>query len=302
MSTALDTIGTDYGFEPTKLQLIKDTIAKGTSTDELNLFLYTCQRTGLDPLARQIYCIKRWDSTLRREVATPQTSIDGYRLIADRTGNYAPGKAPTYEENEGGGVFAATAYVMKYVRGTWHEVSATAYWEEYAQSKKDGTYTHMWATKPRVMLGKCAEALALRRAFPAELSGLYTESEMPEGELVSLPAATPEPLRLVNPPTPRVLTADPGRRDKIAERLRAVMDEAESLLPALSADNRATLQADINQALEIRIDPKSTIDQLSNVGLALATSVKGHREELEAEDERGSFTEDAELNPAGRPA
>lgn len=222
-----------FGFEPSKLQLIKDTIAKGTTNEELQLFLYTCQRTGLDPLARQIYCIKRWDSNLGREVATPQTSIDGYRLIADRTGNYAPGRAPTYEEGEQG-IIAATAYVMKYVRGTWHEVSATAYWDEYAQFKKNGNPTHMWATKPRVMLGKCAESLALRRAFPAELSGLYTQDEMPEAE------ATPQPMiAMVQPvalPDPEVF------RRRLWKGLAALVTEAKAL--GLSVQDVAELQMD----------------------------------------------------------
>jgi hypothetical protein len=83
---------------------------------------------------------------------------------------------------------------MKYVRGTWHEVSATAYWDEYAQTTREGHPTQMWATKPRIMLAKCAESLALRRAFPAELSGLYTDTEMNEeaahtieGEVIAPP-------------------------------------------------------------------------------------------------------------------
>jgi phage recombination protein Bet len=188
MSTALS-IASEAGYSPAKLQLIKDTIARGATDDELALFLYTAQRTGLDPLTRQIYCIKRWDSTLQRDAMTTQTSIDGLRLVADRTGRYAPGRATTYEYDKNGDLVSATAYILKYVQGTWHEASATAYYVEYIQTKRDGTPTAMWKSKPRIMLGKCAEALVLRRGFPAELSGVYASEEMGDEEQRPAPAA-----------------------------------------------------------------------------------------------------------------
>ena len=164
-----------------QVDLVKRTVAKGTTDDELRLFLYTCARTGLDPLAKQIHAIKRWNGREKREVMSIQTGIDGYRLIAERTGHYAPGQQPTYEV-EGGKLISATAYVKKLVAGTWHEVAASAYWEEYVQTDRDGAPTPTWKRMPRLMLAKCAEALALRRAFPAEMSGVYTFEEMAQAD------------------------------------------------------------------------------------------------------------------------
>ena len=114
---------------------------------------------------------------------TIQTGIDGYRLIAERTGKYSPGKAPTYVYNENGTLVSSTAYIKKMTSdGVWHEISAEAFYAEYVGTKKDGSPNTMWATKPHIMLSKCAEALALRKAFPSELSGVYTKEEMDQAD------------------------------------------------------------------------------------------------------------------------
>lgn len=166
------------GFTRQQIDLIKKTVAKGASDDELKLFLHIANKTGLDPFARQIYSVKRWNSDIGGYVMTPQTGIDGYRLIAERTGNYAPGKDTTFIYDENQKLISATAYIMKRVGEQWFEVTGTARYDEYAQMKKDGTPNVMWGTKPHIMLSKCAEGLALRRAFPAELSGVYVEDEL----------------------------------------------------------------------------------------------------------------------------
>lgn len=166
-----------------KIQLIKDYCCRGLTDLEMQLFLYTCNKLSLDPMARQIHAVKRWNSDLKREALTIQVGIDGYRLIADRTNCYSPGRSEEFRYDENGKLVSATAFIMKMTRdGRWHEISATAYYSEYAALKKDGTINHMWASKPHIMLGKCAEAIALRKAFPAELSGVYTKEEMQQAE------------------------------------------------------------------------------------------------------------------------
>jgi phage recombination protein Bet len=143
----------------------------GCSDDELALFLYTCKRTGLDPLARQIYAIKRSNKM------TIQTGIDGYRLIADRTGKLAGISDYVFDSEEGKFPPKATVTVKKLLPdGQIAEFTATARWGEY----NAGTST--WQKMPFLMLGKCAEALALRKAFPADLSGVYTAEEMAQAD------------------------------------------------------------------------------------------------------------------------
>ena len=173
--------GADWA--PEKIELLKNTICKGSTNDEFQLFLMTCKRTGLDPFARQLHAVKRWDGSLKREVMTIQTGIDGYRLIAERTGCYAPGREPTYAYDKDGNLLSATAYVKKMTKdGTWHEIAATAYYAEYVQTTKDGNPTRFWKQMPHGQLSKCAEALALRKAFPQELSGIYTTEEMAQAQ------------------------------------------------------------------------------------------------------------------------
>ena len=173
--------GTDFTRE--ELDLIKSTVAPKLTDPEFKLFLYMARARGLNPIKKQIYAIKRWDSEQGREVMTIQTSIDGFRVIGERTGCYSPGREPKYCEREDGVLISATAYVMKRTAdGTWHEVAATAFWDEYKQTKKGGDLTSFWRRMPRGQLAKCAEALAIRKAFPDDTAGIYTFDEMAQAD------------------------------------------------------------------------------------------------------------------------
>lgn len=156
-----------------KIELLRESIANGAPPMEFELFVNVCNRTGLDPFAKQIYFIERGQKW------SWQTSIDGYRLIADRTGNYAGSDEPVFTGDVNGKPEAATVTVWKFVQGQRCAFSATARWKEYYPGDKSGM---MWNKMPYLMLSKCAESLALRKAFPAELSGLYTREEMMQAD------------------------------------------------------------------------------------------------------------------------
>lgn len=154
-------------------------------------FLAHCHRTGLNPIARQIYCLPRKSRGATKW--TIQISIDGARLVAERTGAYE-GQTPVQWTSDGvtwADVWLAAeppkaARVGVYRRGFREALYAVARWDSYAvfdtvweNGKPSGQkLSSMWAKMPDLMLGKVAEMLALRKAFPQDLSGLYSSEEM----------------------------------------------------------------------------------------------------------------------------
>lgn len=156
-------------------------------------FLQHCARTGLDPIARQIYSIARKSKgQLKWQI---QISIDGARLVAERSGQYEGQTTPefTADGTTWTQVWLSSeppkaARVGVYRRGFREPLYAVALWDAYVQTKFDGSVSDMWKKMGPLMLAKCAEMLALRKAFPQDLSGLYSSEEMAQAETPAAPA------------------------------------------------------------------------------------------------------------------
>jgi phage recombination protein Bet len=211
---------------------------------ELSGFLHLCQRTGLDPFSRQIYLIGRYSKKDGRDVYTPQTGIDGYRVIAQRV------TAQT------GGTYGYEDTVWCDPSGRWRDVwladeppaaakvtvirnsqrfSAVATFREYVQTFPDGNPKGLWAKMPAGQIAKCAEALALRKAFPHDLAGVYTAEEMAQADNPEQEQSQPRVTVVQSTPSTPPTEATPTR-DYLAEaadtadvdQLAAILADAEA--------------------------------------------------------------------------
>lgn len=162
-------------FTREQLDLIKRTVAAGTSDLEFALFIEVATTLGLSPLVRQVYAIMRNekgpDGTSRKKM-TIQTGIDGLRLIAARTGEMAGIDDAEYDTEDAPHPKWARVTVYRFVKGQRVPYTAKVRWSEF------GSTSGLWSRMPYHMLAKVAQSHALRMAFPQETSGIYTHEEM----------------------------------------------------------------------------------------------------------------------------
>ena len=158
-------------------ELVKKTVFPDATDAELQLFFFDCTRRGIHPLDKLIHPMKR------NGKYTPITSIDLCRQRASESGEHMGTQDAVYTGEPGKPEFAASVTVYKHLRGEKCAFTATARWSEYFPGEKQG---FMWQKMPHLMLAKCAEALALRKAFPQQLHGLYTHEEMAQDETPKL--------------------------------------------------------------------------------------------------------------------
>ena len=235
-------------------QLISSTIAPGCTADELKLFAYACQRTGLDPFSKQIYAIKRGKMTI-------QVGIDGLRAIAERTGQLDGSETFWIGDTEGsqwsdvwlGSKPPAAAKTIIYRKGCGHPFIGVARLQDYNAGQG------LWSKMPAAMIAKCAEALALRKAFPADMSGVYTTDEMEQAEEVTVtPVAAP---KAALPAAAAKSTSATFTAGKAAIAKAQTLDELAAIPPKMAArlESGDITQDQHDQLLTLMVERESAI-------------------------------------------
>jgi phage recombination protein Bet len=228
-------------YTPAQLQLMKRTVAADCDDSEFNLFMEVQRRVGLDAFRRQIYAVVYNKDKPKKRKMSIITAIDGFRAVAARNGDYRPDENEpeiTYDQalkdpaTNPLGIVKAVVRCFKFGPDKeWHQLTGVAYWDEFAPLKEktvkkdtgekwpDGNpkldfigtgefslaHDSKWRTMARVMIAKCAEAQAIRKGWPEDLSGIYAPEEMERANVIDVTAtevieeyAKEERLKLVN--------------------------------------------------------------------------------------------------------
>jgi len=207
-----------------RLATVRGVLAPDLNDQELGLFAMVAARSGLDPFAKQIYAVKRSGRV------TFQTGIDGYRSTAERTGEYdgsdEPEFGPTIDQPFQHPEFARVV-VYRWRHGRRVGQPATAYWAEFYPGQGQDA---MWRKMPRNQLAKCAEALAMRKAFPFVLADIYTPEEMEQAgpaDNAAMVAAAKLPTAAERIAARRAAVEAPAAPAETAQEPTATADEVE---------------------------------------------------------------------------
>lgn len=237
-----------------QIELLKRTIAKGASDDELRLFVQVCKGSNLNPFLRQAHLIPYWDSKAGAERRVVVVGIDGFRAIAESGGQYAGNDdaifageheltVPDYDKDKGTtkqikAPGQATVSVYKVIGGARYPFTATARWDEYYPGLKKG---FQWHKMPYLLLSKCAEALALRKGFPKLLSGIYAQEEFDQ----AMQGPSPEQLQAAQ--FAKLMEAVEQSTDKQLTDYLAKIEKSDKYTKAQKAEFKKAAQAKIKQ-------------------------------------------------------
>jgi phage recombination protein Bet len=290
-----------------QVELLKRTVCRGATDDELGLFIEVCKRTRLDPFTKQIHAVKRrmrnpetgeWE-----DVMVHQTGIDGYRLTGQRSGEYGGQTPPAWcgVDGQWTDIWLSedppnAAKVGVYRQGIAEPFVGIARYDAYVQKTADGAPAVRWQSDPSGMLAKCAEAQALRKAFPNELSGIYTDEEMQQADMMPDTPRVQTPGRASEAATPPAAPAPPKAPEvpkKLESPLRGVVAKVTQKSGG-PQDDRWT-KYDVHVA---QVGQEKT-HRLATFSKSLAEVAKGHAKTGEEVDFAFEITEKGHYNLRG---
>lgn len=184
---------TNYNLDLDKSEtqaVLINTVAKGASKAEFMMFLEMCKTSGLNPFKKEIWFIKTYTGVQM------MTGLNGFYEIANSNPMYDGIEVIESEVKLEILVDGKKKEVPEYMEArVWRKDRkfpdvARAKWVEFAKPliSEKGKVT-IWGTIPSIMLSKCAESMALRKAFPQKLNGLYTEEEYIESNSIPVQSA-----------------------------------------------------------------------------------------------------------------
>ena len=260
------------------MEVLQSSLYPGASIASIKMVLGYCKASGLDPMRKPVHIVPMWDRKAKRMRDVTMPGIGLYRTDAARTGEHVGTDEPIFGpmvDYELGGTKVTvpewckvTVYRLK--NGQKCAYTATEFWiENYATAGKDSDAPNaMWKKRGRGQLAKCAEAQALRKAFP-EVGSQPTADEM-EGKVLDMgPAEVVQP---ADAPMPAAYPPDrfeqnlPAWRDAIAsgkytaERVIAMA----SAKGTLTEDQIAAIRAEPEPAPKV-IDADGVVTDLENV-------------------------------------
>jgi phage recombination protein Bet len=264
-----------------QIDLIKRTICVGSTDDELMLFVQQANRLGLDPFSRQIHAVKRWDAKKQRETMAIQVGIDGFRIVAERSGEYEGQEGPFWCGEDGvwhdvwtsdKPPVAAKAIVLR--RGC-RPFAAVARYRSYVQTTKDGTPTQFWAKMPDLMLAKAAESLALRKAFPNDLSGVYSPEEMGDTE----PTTSAKPVQ--QQPKQQAIVNTTPEPEPVADR-----ESGDDQI-----DQFEVVSGELKREFMVHLGECKTADDLKTLGGTITVKLKEQLTEDDLRDMQAAYAD-----------
>ena len=302
------------------MNVLESSLYPGAARDSIKMVIGYCKAAGLDPMQKPVHIVPMWDSKAKRMRDVIMPGVGLYRTQASRAGCIGvsePEFGPEIKESVGGVEITYPKWCRVTAKrrlpsGEIAEFTAKEFWlENYATAGKDSMAPNaMWKRRVYAQLAKCAEAQALRKAFP-EVGSMPTADEM-EGKTIdmgaadvvhqqpatgrpALPASYPDDAFKVNLPKWReAIQAGKATAEQIIVRASSkgqLTDEQQAAIRAPIEAAPAQQQPDADGVIEqpamtyaqvaTRLHAAQTMDQLADTGSCISlVQDAAHRQEL----------------------